>query len=145
MDNCTADTYSYLVMSYDSEKDTLILKMDSNADIEKIMDTLDSCIEGKDIGTIVFTMTGSGSDGFEAELDKRIGQLPCSSIECLGLDYYVLNGNGVKVHEWTKALDKAEALYMSPTGVSANYEGKDLERINKVKNIKIGYQSMTSF
>ena len=50
---------SFLDMSYDSERDTLVLSMDLNSDVDKTMDILDSCIEGKDIGTIVFTTTGN--------------------------------------------------------------------------------------
>lgn len=131
---------SFLDMSYDSERDTLVLSMDLNSDVDKTMDILDSCIEGKDIGTIVFTTTGNMGDELESKLDKRIGQLPCSSIECLGLDYYVLCGDSSKVHEWTKMLDKADAIYIESSDVSAYYEGKDLERIGKIKNVKIGYQ-----
>lgn len=136
---------SYLTMSYDAEKDELVLKMDSYTNVDAIMDTLDSCIDGKDIGTIVFTMTGTRGDGFETKLDKRIGQLPCSSIECLGLDYNVFSGYSATVHDWTKVLDKVDTLYMIPARVSGDYAGKDLERIGNVKNIKIGYQLEMDF
>ena len=80
-----------LQVQYEADKDFLYIQMTHEADLDAIFTALNKAIDGQDVGTIVFAMTGTWNDGFEAKVDQKISELSCASMERLGLDHNILS------------------------------------------------------
>lgn len=136
-----------LLLKYAEEKDALTIKMDSTADLDKIFDVLDKDLGGKDIGTIIFLMDGTRGDGFENDLNKRMGQLDCKSVAMLGVDFDITDSE-LENHDWTKLANKSEALYIEYIyGLSDvyNYSKKEQKWLDNIKHVEILYQGNEFF
>ena len=133
-----------LIVNYDEENDTLLLRIDNTMEAAPIFDAINKEIEGKDIGTIYFSLPGTAGDGFENGIDKGIGELTCSSMQRLGIDYYVADA---ETHNWLKLADKVDTLYYAgPLSSFFSYSDKEKKALGTFKEFQFAYtNSTTSF
>ena len=126
-----------LQIKYEEDQDFLYIQMTHEADLDAIFTALNEAIDGQDIGTIVFAMTGTWGDGFEAKVDQKISELSCNSMERLGLNYYILNA---ETHHWTALASKTDKLYIDGgMPIFKMYKGTDRTNLKKFKDVQWVY------
>lgn len=138
-DTEAAYNVNLLAVDYDEETDTLLINIDNGADLDPIFDALNKAIDGKEIGSIIFSLSGTKGDDYEKALDKKISELSCTSMERLGLDYYLID---YPTHKWLALADKTDKLYVN-ANFSAfwNYDDKDRKALSKFKDVETAYNS----
>ena len=142
----TTDTEAFasnLRVQYDAENEVLLIYLDQGADLEKIFEALNKDIDGQEIGTLIFTLDGTRGDDYEKELVKKIGELPCTSLERIGLNYSILD---YEKHDWLAIADKTDKLYIdSPITVFSDYSDEEMKSLAKFKDIQIAYEPSLNF
>ena len=124
-------------VQYDEATDTLQISIENGADVGPLFDALNKAIDGKDIGTIIFSLSGTKGDDYEKGLDKKIGNLSCNSMERLGLNYYLID---YPTHKWLALADKTDKLYVD-TNFSAfwEYDDKAVKKLSKFTDVQSAY------
>ena len=121
-------------VQFDEENDVLSIYIDNGADIDPIFEALNKAIDGQDIGTLKFYLSGTRGDDWEKALDKKLSELPCNSIERLGLNFPILD---YTMHNWTALADKTEKLYLDTNcNVFWDYSEKELKALSKIKDVQ---------
>ena len=124
-------------VQYNAEQDVLQIDLENGADLEPIFEALYQAIDGKEIGTLIFTLDGTKGNGYEKDLVEKIGALPCTSMERLGLNYHILD---YEQHDWLAIADKTDKLYLvTPISTLGEYRDKDLEDLGKFKDVQVVY------
>lgn len=122
-------------VQYDEESDTLLLKINREAAMDPVFEKLYEAVGGKEIGTLIFQVDPVGMTGHEKAVEKKIGALPCSSLERLGVDYSIVDYDP---HDWIDLAEKTEKLYidtdMTPFG---DYDDAEKKKLSKIKDVQI--------
>jgi len=119
---------------FDEENDVLSIYIDNGADIDPIFEALNKAIDGQDIGTLIFNLSGTRGDDWEKALDQKLSELPCNSMERLGLNFPILD---YTTHKWTALADKTEKLYLDTNcNVFWDYSEKELNALSKIKDVQ---------
>lgn len=121
-------------VQYDEESETLAIDIENGAKLGPMFDALYEAVDGEDIGTLIFNLSGTKGDDYEKNLVKKIGKLPCNSLERLGLNYPILDYAG---HGWVALADKTEKLYLDTNcNVFWDYSDKELKALSKIKDVQ---------
>ena len=124
---------------YDEEGDVLVIDIQNGAKLKPLFEALNEAVDGKDIGTLIFNLDGTKGDDYEKNLIKKIGKLPCSSLERLGLNFHILN---YPSHDWIALAEKTDKLYLNTNySVFAGYSDKELKKLSKITDIQSAYYS----
>ena len=124
-------------VQYDEATETMLIDIDNGAELDPIFEALNKAIDGQDIGTLVFYLSGTKGDDYEKDLDKKLGELSCASMERLGLNYPILD---YTTHNWLALADKTDKLYIaSNCSVFWEYGEKDQEALSKFKDVQVAY------
>ena len=129
---------SGVVADYDAEKDQLVVSLTGGAELDPIFEALNTDIEGKEVGTMIFILDGTRGDGFENDLDKKLSELSCASMERLGLNYPIMNA---ETHNWTGLSAKTDKLYFEgPPSVFLYYSDAEKQNLAGFTDVQIAYQ-----
>ena len=118
---------SGVAAEYDAEKDQLVIGITGGAELDPIFETLNKDIADQEVGTIIFLLDGTMGNGYENDLDQKISELSCTSMEKLGLNYPILDA---ETHNWTGLSAKTDKLYIdSPPSVFETYTDTDKQNL----------------
>jgi hypothetical protein len=132
-----ADTAELFDVAYDEDNDVLFLYIDNGLELEPVFSALNKAIDGQDIGTLVFYLDGTRGDDYEKELNQKIGELSCASMERLGLNYHIVD---YPEYSWLKLADKTDKLYLDTNfSVFWEYDDGSISKLSKFKDLQIGY------
>ena len=129
---------SGVAAEYDAEKDQLVIGITGGAELDPIFETLNKDIADQEVGTIIFLLDGTLGNGYENDLDQKISELSCTSMEKLGLNYPILDA---ETHNWTGLSAKTDKLYIdSPPSVFETYTDTDKQNLAGFTEVEIVYQ-----
>ena len=124
--------------SYDEAKDQLVVGITPGADLDTLFETLNENIDGEEVGTMIFLLDGALGDGYENDLDQKISQLSCDSMERLGLNSHIMQA---ETHSWTRLSAKTDKLYFQgPPSVFRDYSDADLKQLEKFTDVAMAYE-----
>ncbi|MGX8773527.1 MAG: hypothetical protein ACSW8G_00560 [Bacillota bacterium] len=127
-----------LEVQYDEGTETLFIDIQNGTDLDPIFEALNEAVDGKDIGTLIFGLSGTKGDDYEKALVKKIGDLPCSSLERLGLNYPILDYSD---HSWLALADKTDKLYLDTNcSVFYDYSDADVKKLAAFKDVQYAYE-----
>ncbi|MBR0374128.1 MAG: hypothetical protein IJH91_06345 [Mogibacterium sp.] len=117
---------------YDEATDILQLDFYEDADVEAVFKILNSGIEGKHIGSIMFCARYGPDEDTMQRICDGIGSLSCESMEMLGVDTQILT---CCVYSWLDVLPKVERLYVPNAVWFDRYNDEQREKIACVKTV----------
>lgn len=131
-------------VDYDQDNSILQIEMEPGSDVDMVFETLNKDIEGEDVGTIIFRLTGYDNDTAKA-IDEKIGDLSCASMERVGISMYIADAD-TDAHKWLKVTDKTDKLYLEsvPT-VLYDYSDKDKKKLGKFVDVREIYHDTMDF
>ena len=74
-----AEPHAYA--EYDADNEVLVVSIENGTKLDPVFKALNDAIEGEDIGTLIFTLSGTKGDDYEKDLIKKIGNLQFSKKE----------------------------------------------------------------
>ncbi len=145
-----------LKATYDEGTDELSLVLGGNESrVDEVFDVLDEAVSGKSIGTLSVYIESGWVEGVTPSektkhaaammpvLSKRIGELPCVSMECLGIGRFVRDMSESELVDgsWTEILPKTTALrlgFWGGTYAFTSYPQEERDNLAHITCLELG-------
>ena len=119
-------------VTYDKNDDLMDVVFYTGCDIDKTFGLISEAVKDEEIGTLYFRADNSITEEELKKIDENIGNLPCESMNMLGVNGAIA---GNKTHNWLKLVKKSEGVYSDSFLIFETLDDEGRQMLKSVKKV----------